>query len=92
MTEKAQRLRGRRLDGRQTLDEGLRISENFCLEFALQRLDDGAQAQRHAASPPVLLPDVAGIQGLDHLVGNVMLGVDIDRFLDNQVILFGLGQ
>ena len=68
------------------------ISEQLGIEFLGKCPDNFTQAQRHAAPYPGDLPEVAGIQGLDHLVGNVMLGVDIHSFLQNQVVFFCLGQ
>src|SRR5688572_14201998 len=32
-----------------------------------------------------------GVQGSDHLVGDVVLGIDVDRFLQDQVVLLLLG-
>src|SRR6186713_2031716 len=33
-----------------------------------------------------------GVQRLDHLVGDVVLGIDINRLLKDQVVFFGFGQ
>ena len=70
----------------------LGISEQLSIEFAGKCTGNFTQAQRHAAPYPGDLPDVAGIQGLDHLVSDVMLGVDIHGFLQNQVVLFSFCQ
>src|SRR5574337_327234 len=43
--------------------------------------------------PEALLAGVAGsVHGLDHLVGDVVLGVDVDGFLQDHVVLLCLGQ
>src|SRR3954451_23076431 len=34
---------------------------------------------------------LGGVERLDHLVGDVVLGIDVDRFLQHQVVLLLLG-
>jgi hypothetical protein len=45
-------------------------------------------ATRNQPSPGLL---AVGVQGLDHLVGDVMFGIDIHRILQNKVIFFSHG-
>src|SRR5438552_14991134 len=43
---------------------------------------------RRSATPP---PSFHVVERADDLVGDVVLGVDVHRFLDDQVVLFGFG-
>jgi hypothetical protein len=49
------------------------------------RFGDGDRGEEHPRH------HLGGVQRLDHLVGDVVLGIDVDRFLQDQVVLFGFG-
>ena len=101
MTEEAQVAWAGGFERSKSLDQHLRVTVEAGVTRIGQRLNNVGKSKRHTA--PAMVQKVErfcevsgsstrGVESLDHLVGDVMLRVDVDRFLKNQIVLFGFGQ
>ena len=74
----------------QAFNQQIGITHQTRIKLGCQCINDGSEFYSHAAPAPwrgfVLLRRLSagsGIQRLEHFVGDVVLGVDVDRFLKN---------
>ena len=83
------------------LDQCFRVTVELGAFRIGKRLNNVGKSKRHTA--PAMVQKVerfcevsgsstCGVESLDHLVGDVMLRIDVNRFLKNQIVLFGLSQ